>query len=148
MHGTAGGYEGAVSWLCNRDSEASAHLVLREDGGEATQLVPLHLKAWHARAYNARSLGVELAWTKGRWPLGQLRVVARVVAWLLHEYNLPPRWARFGIGKGIVRHRDLGQLGGGHYRCPTMTLARWLWLLALVRWELRRGHFRSEWALR
>jgi N-acetyl-anhydromuramyl-L-alanine amidase AmpD len=57
-HETAGPYLGAISWLCNPAAQASAHLVIREDGGECTQLVPLAEKAWHAAFYNPVSVGV------------------------------------------------------------------------------------------
>ena len=32
VHDTEGGYQGAISWLCNPKAQASAHVVLREDG--------------------------------------------------------------------------------------------------------------------
>src|SRR5712691_4604901 len=78
-HETAGAYAGAVSWLCNPASQASAHLVVREDGNEATQLVALHDKAWHAVAFNSQSVGVEHANTtaKGYASEHQLQVSAR-----------------------------------------------------------------------
>jgi len=44
-HITEGSYEGAVSWLCNPDAEASAHFVVAQDG-RITQLVPLTDGAW------------------------------------------------------------------------------------------------------
>src|SRR5437762_14089661 len=75
-HETAGAYSGSVSWLCNPKADASAHLVIREDGGECSQLVPLAEKAWHAAAYNPRSVGVEHAnvTAKGYATDSQLRV--------------------------------------------------------------------------
>ena len=71
MHHTAGWPDGkgSVSWLCNPDAKASAHLVINHDG-EATQLVPFNLRAWHAGASSSRynnqlpndiGIGVELA---------------------------------------------------------------------------------------
>src|SRR5207244_10288577 len=60
-HETAGAYQGSVSWLCNPQAQASAHLVVREDGGECTQLVHLDQKAWHAADFNPQSVGVEHA---------------------------------------------------------------------------------------
>ncbi len=68
IHYTAGGTaEGAVSWLTNRVSQASAHLVI-DRNGEITQLVPFDRIAWHAGAsawegrygLNRYSLGIEL----------------------------------------------------------------------------------------
>lgn len=80
MHFTAGGYDGAVSWLCNPAAKASAHLVVGE-GGEVTQLVGFDRTAWHAgrsewagvNGLNPVSIGIELAnygelsGAPGRW---------------------------------------------------------------------------------
>ena len=61
--------EGSISWLCNPESQASAHLVIAHDG-KTTQLVKFDLKAWHAgsssssyhgQSPNSISVGVELA---------------------------------------------------------------------------------------
>jgi hypothetical protein len=146
VHGTAGSYAGAVAWLCNPKADASAHVVLREDGGEATQLVAWDEKAWACVAYNGISDNIELAWSKGQtWGKPQLRVAARIVAFRLHKRGLPARWMRAGSKGGFTRHRDLGALGGNHTECPTIPLPLWLWFVARVKYELRRGHFRPEW---
>jgi N-acetyl-anhydromuramyl-L-alanine amidase AmpD len=81
-HETAGAYKGSVAWLCNPAAQASAHLVVREDGGEVTQLVPLAEKAWHAAAFNPRSVGVEHAnvTAKGYATEAQLRAAATAPA--------------------------------------------------------------------
>lgn len=44
-HITEGGYDGAVSWLCNKDSKASAHFVIGKDG-RTTQLVGFKDASW------------------------------------------------------------------------------------------------------
>ena len=44
-HITEGSYAGAVSWLCNKASQASAHFVVSKKG-EVTQLVNLRDYAW------------------------------------------------------------------------------------------------------
>ena len=44
-HITEGSYAGSVSWLCNKNSEASAHYVVSKKG-EVTQLVNLRNYAW------------------------------------------------------------------------------------------------------
>src|SRR4051794_9107606 len=99
-HETAGAYAGSVNWLCNPAAQASAHLVVREDGGEVTQLVPLAQKAWHAAAFNPRSVGVEHAniTRKGYATREQLEVSARIFGWLCLHLHVPPRWARNGVG--------------------------------------------------
>lgn len=68
MHFTAGGYSGAVEWLCNPTAKASAHLVIGENG-EITQLAPFDRQTWHAGrsqwrdvvGLNSCSIGIELA---------------------------------------------------------------------------------------
>lgn len=144
-HQTAGAYAGSVSWLCNPAAQASAHLVIREDGLEATQLVPLAEKAWHAAAFNGFSVGVEHADTlvRGFATERQLEVSARVFAWLCLHLHVPPRWSRHGEEPGICRHRDLGIAGGGHLSCGVDD-RDWPRFLVMVHHELERGDFRPD----
>jgi hypothetical protein len=146
-HETAGSYASAVSWLCNSASEASAHLVIREDGLEASQLVKLSEKAWTQASYNPRAVGVEHAniTAKGYHSNYQLRVSARVFGWLCLTLNVPPRWARGGVGRGVCMHRELGALGGGHTQCGP-TDAGWQRFLGYLAHEIDRGGFRPTWA--
>lgn len=146
-HETAGPYAGSVAWLCNPAAQASAHLVIREDGGEATQLVPLHLKAWHAAYYNPASVGVEHAnvTAKGFATEEQLRVSARVFGWLCLRLGIPPRFARGGVGRGVCRHLDLGALGGGHTQCGPGDYD-WQRFLVMLHDEITRGGYRKVWA--
>jgi N-acetylmuramoyl-L-alanine amidase CwlA len=147
-HETAGAYAGSVSWLCNPASEASAHLVVREDGQEATQLVKLSEKAWHAAAFNRRSVGVEHAnvTAKGYATDAQLAESARIFGWLCLHFGIPPRWSRNGVEPGVCRHLDLGVAGGGHLSCGP-DLSGWLRFLDLLHAELKRGGYRKVWAL-
>lgn len=146
-HETAGSYAGSVAWLRNPAADASAHLVIREDGGEATQLVELAAKAWHAADFNRRSVGVEHAnvTRKGYATERQLEVSARVFAWLCLHLNVPPRWARGGQGRGVCYHGELGTAGGGHTQCGP-DHSGWLRFLDLLHAEIARGHFRKTWA--
>jgi N-acetylmuramoyl-L-alanine amidase len=68
IHFTAGAsVESSVSWLCNPQAKASAHVVVGRDGS-ITQLVPFDQVAWHAGAssyggrsgYNQYSIGIEM----------------------------------------------------------------------------------------
>lgn len=59
IHTTEGNYSGAISWLRNPASQASAHYVVRSSDGQVTQLVRESNKAWHARDHNPYSLGIE-----------------------------------------------------------------------------------------
>ena len=145
-HSTAGHYAPSIDWLCNPAADASAHLVLREDGGECTQLVKLAEKAWHAVAANGFSVGVEHAsMGRGFATSSQLHESARVFGWLCWHLGIPPV---FGLHRpeGIVRHRDLGVAGGGHVDGPSDAV----WFgeyLPAVQHEVTVGGFRKVWAL-
>lgn len=147
-HESAGVYRGDVSWLCNPKASASAHIVVREDGREATQLVPLARKAWHAdRTFNPVSVGVEHSnlTAKGYATEDQLRVSARIFGWLCLELGVPPRWSRDGSSPGVCRHLDLGAAGGGHTQCGPGD-ADWHRFLGLLHHEIARGDYRHDWA--
>ena len=59
FHMMEGGYAGSVAWLCRAATQASAHLCMRKDGGEVTQLVPLNCKAWAECNFNGRGISLE-----------------------------------------------------------------------------------------
>lgn len=146
-HETAGAYAGSVSWLCNPKAQASAHLVVREDGLEATQLVELGEKAWHAAAYNPQAIGVEHANTtpKGYATEHQLQVSARIFGWLCLHEGIPPRWSRDGSSPGVCRHSDLGAAGGGHTQCGPSD-HDWHRFLVMLHAELERGGYKPDFA--
>jgi hypothetical protein len=149
LHETAGSYAGACSWLCNPKAQASAHLVLREDGLRASQLVPLDRKAWSQCHFNPRGVSLELANTtaKGYATDHQLRVAARIFGWLIAVRGLAsPRWSRDGATAGVCRHLDLGAAGCGHTQCGPSDDG-WALFLGYLHHELARGDFRRSWAL-
>lgn len=133
VHDTEGGYSGAISWFAQKKSQVSAHLVLREDGSEAVQMVHLDKKAWHCKAFNSRSIGIEMAGfaSKG-FSDAEWQAAAHIVAWLLKEYKLPVQWAQHGRGPGFCSHYDLGVAGGGHHD-PTTDTAKWQQFVARVK---------------
>jgi N-acetyl-anhydromuramyl-L-alanine amidase AmpD len=143
VHETEGAYASAVSWFATSRSQVSAHVVLREDGRQATQCVGWDQKAWHAVNANGHTLGLELAGRTSQpnadW---QLRTAARIVAYWCHRYSIPARQADpHGYG-GICRHRDLGSYGGGHGDPGGFD---WEHFVGLVAAELKRGRFRPSW---
>lgn len=133
VHDTEGGYQGAVSWFSQAKSQVSAHFVLREDGAEATQMVHLDKKAWHCKAFNSRSIGIEMAGfaSKG-FGDSEWQSAANIVAWLLKQYKLPVQWSPHGSGGGFCSHFDLGIAGGGH-KDPTTDAAKWQAFVARVK---------------
>lgn len=48
IHTTVGNYEGTLNWFKNNPNKVSAHYVIREDGGEITQMVSEDKAAHHA----------------------------------------------------------------------------------------------------
>lgn len=154
-HESAGHYLGDIDWLCTptvRDRhgkvvsgpDASACAIVREDGGETTQIVRMADKAWTQGAFNPRAIGVEHSnlTAKGYATEAQLRESARLYAWLSWKHSIPVRFARGGHGPGICRHLDLGEAGGGHLSCGMgdADLFRWL---EMIHAERMRGGFRK-----
>jgi len=88
-HFTAGrDAESSISWLCNPDAKASAHLVVARDG-RITQLAPFNIKTWHAgishwdgfTGLNSCSIGIEMD-NAGRLT----KVGSTYRAWFQREY--------------------------------------------------------------
>ncbi len=154
-------YEGVVNYFDNPQNKASAHVVYPGSvfpaPGQATQMVAWGEYAWAEAAYNPVATDVESA--DAIW-LGQddagLAQLARIVAFLLasggglHKpfdgHELPALWS---TRRGVCRHADLGQAGGGHTACPTTDLALWRHFVKLVQNEYLDGQtdnpFRFVW---
>jgi hypothetical protein len=116
LHDCEGGYEGSIRWFEVSRSNVSAHYVVREDGGEVTQMVDLADDAWHACTFNRRSVGVEMSSFASRgFDAPLLASAARMFAYLCIHVQIPVRHARAGVGPGIAAHNDLGAAGGGHH---------------------------------
>ena len=58
IHTEEGWHDPSVSWLCNRESWASAHYCVRRDG-HIVQLVRQDDRAWHARDSGMYYFGIE-----------------------------------------------------------------------------------------
>ena len=145
LHDCEGGYEGSVQWFAMSRSNVSAHLVVREDGSEATQMVHLADNAWHACAFNQRSVGIEMGGFAAHGfgsPL--LAAAARISAYFCHHLQIPVRQARAGVGPGIASHHDLGAAGGGHHD-PSDDPAFMETFVQIVNDEYRKGHFPDIW---
>jgi len=145
LHDTEGGYAGSVSWLCNPAAQASAHVVLREDGLEATQLVQWGKKAWACVAFNSRSLNLEMAGKASNgYGAAEIDAAARIIAYWCHIYKIPVRHAEGGVGAGITFHQELGQAGGGHHD-PGWTDAQRTAFIAKVASHSKGGFSPTVW---
>ncbi|NBD15740.1 MAG: hypothetical protein GVY04_06195 [Cyanobacteria bacterium] len=94
LHNTAGSFAGAVSWLCNPQSGASAHLVIPRSGAEIAALVNENDAAWHAgsRRWNRCSIGIEIECANHQRGMteAQEKLVVQQINHLLIKYNLTP----------------------------------------------------------
>ena len=145
LHDTEGSYEGSISWFASKISGVSAHFVIKEDGNEVTQMVDICDKAWHACAFNGRSIGFEMAGFAAKgFGSPEWNAVANIIASHLHHLQIPIRWARGGVGPGFCSHYDLGQAGGGH-RDPTTDSAVWTKFVGLVQDAYNVGNFPPLW---
>ena len=134
VHRCEGGYAGSVAWLCRSDVQASAHLVMKADGSEVTQLVPLQFKAWAQKAFNSAGPSLEIeGFTANGLNGDTARAAALIVAWLCREYGIPPTWAKGGQGRGVCQHVDLGEAGGGHHDACGLGSADWLAFMGYVK---------------
>lgn len=145
LHDTEGSYAGSVSWFAQKVSNVSAHFVIKEDGSEVTQMVDIADKAWHACAFNSRSIGFEMAGIAAKgFSEPEWLAVAEILAFHLYHLQIPCKWARGGVGPGFTSHYDLGAAGGGH-RDPTTDPAKWAYLVSLVEAAYNRGNFPALW---
>jgi N-acetyl-anhydromuramyl-L-alanine amidase AmpD len=145
LHDCEGGYEGSIRWFGLSESSVSAHYVVREDGGEATQMVDLADNAWHACTFNRRSVGVEMSGFASRgFDAPLLATTARVFAFLCFHLQIPVRHARGGVGPGIASHGDLGAAGGGHHD-PSDDPSFMERFVRLADDEHRKGDFPEVW---
>lgn len=102
LHYTGGASApGAVAWLCNRRANASAHLVISQEG-KVWQLVPFDTPAWHAGisrwrgkvGLNGWSIGIEMVNCGYLQPNPSNAKAARLTA--THKAETGPRsWERY-----------------------------------------------------
>lgn len=117
-----GDLESIGEWFDNSQAQASSH-VCTDGEGHSARYVADGQKAWHCANYNSVSLGIEqigFAEFK-RWSDLEQRETARWIArWsVMHGVPLQKgRVTKTGVPQvlrpGVVRHSDLGPLGGGH----------------------------------
>lgn len=149
VHRPVGAYGPSINWLCNPNSQVSAHVITEGNGtgvDVATQLVPWDKKAWACAAFNTASYNLEIdddAWNGN--DLGAAFTAARIVGYLCTRTGIPPDWSRAPSSQpGIVRHYDLGRAGGGHTD-PTTDPVLWRWFIQQCRREYDRGGYRPTW---
>jgi hypothetical protein len=103
-------------------TRASAHVATDAEGNSGRYVLDRD-KAWHCAWYNSPSLGIEQVWYPGdHWGSEQIRETARWVAHWSAKYGIPIRVGKTFGGivtlPGVVTHKSLGRLGGGHTDPP------------------------------
>ncbi|HYO54266.1 N-acetylmuramoyl-L-alanine amidase [Archangium sp.] len=109
IHTCESGYSGCWSWLTNSTSQVSAHYVVREDGGEISQLVRDASRAWHigatyqcsnnsgvacelnGRSSNDFTIGIEHGGyaSTTNWPVTQIDASARLLCDITRDHGIP-----------------------------------------------------------
>ena len=81
--------EGTIAWFLDRKSQVSAHYVV-DKNGDVYQMVSDDRSAWHAKAINSRSIGIEhVATATDRLTDAQSVASAQLVRWLAATYGIP-----------------------------------------------------------
>lgn len=100
--------EGVVNWLCNPNSQVSAHFVITGTGRRVWQLVADNDRAWHAMSGNNSTLGLEL---DPRCRDEDYDVAAEVIADLWRYYGKLPLYRHsHWVSTACPGNYDLGRL--------------------------------------
>lgn len=108
-------------WFDNPAANCSAH-VCTDGSGNSARYVVDEDKAWSCVYYNSASLNIEQIGRAAQqdWPEAQLQETARWIAKWNDDHGIPIRKGLVtGDGRilksGVVRHSELGRLGGDHH---------------------------------
>lgn len=126
VHATAGHNRPGVvdlqslgEWFQNPDAEVSSH-VATDNEGHSARFVANGAKAWHCAAYNGQSLGIEQVMPGDGTEITEAlyRETARWIARFSIQHDIPCHQGAVHGGvvtrRGVLRHSDLGVLGGNH----------------------------------
>lgn len=114
---------GLGSWFDNGAANASSHVGVDGDG-QSAKYVPDDRKAWTCAYFNSVSLNIECVGRAAQpaklWEDAQYRKVAQYIAYWSKKYGIPIRKGAVAqngrvIRSGIIRHSELGRLGGDHH---------------------------------
>lgn len=107
-------------WFDNPRSQASSHVCIDSEGHSA-RFVADRDKAWHCAGFNSVSLGIEQVGRASQtsWTVTEQREAARWIARWSKLHGIPLQKGRVSgagvIRPGVVRHSELGAVGGGHH---------------------------------
>jgi N-acetyl-anhydromuramyl-L-alanine amidase AmpD len=113
--------QGLGDWFDNPAAQASSHVATDADGNSA-RFVRDEDKAWHVAFYNPVSLGIEQVGfaSQKTWTSAEQAETARWIAYWSKLHGIPIRKGRVTLDgrvtcSGVVRHSELGRLGGDHH---------------------------------
>ena len=100
LHNTVYSFSSAINTFKNTSSKTSAHYVISRTG-EIVQMVKDEDRAWHAKDYNSRSIGIEHEATKTRRGFTDEMEKASIalIKYLMHKHNV-------GIDRVIPHRHD------------------------------------------
>lgn len=117
--GSSGDLAGLASFFASPAAQVSSHVATDSDGMSGV-FVRAQDKAWHCAGYNSLALGVEQIGfaAQGSWAPDEIKETARWVAKWSKDWGIPIQHGAVSGGgvarPGIVTHKDLGIIGGGH----------------------------------
>lgn len=133
LHDTEGGniphsardLQGLGAYFDNIKTQASSHVATDQDGNSARYVKDVE-KAWtQFPHYNAVGLSIEqIGFASEDWNSPakneQINETARWIAYWSKRHGIPIRKAKVTedgriLRAGVIQHRDLGFLGGGHH---------------------------------
>lgn len=132
VHSTAGAnipnsardLRGVVGWFDTPAAQASSHVITDSDA-QSARCVPDDRKAWTQAYFNPWCLSIENIGEGDTHHVAtaQLEECARWIALWHKRYDIPIRKGAVTIDgritqTGVIRHSELGNLGGGHSLCP------------------------------
>lgn len=119
IKGSQSDLRGVTDYLCRPEVKASSQVIVDGDGNSA-RLVADSAKAWTQAYYNPWALSIEQVGRAAteNWTRDEIRETARWVARWSKKYGIPIRRAQVSNGRvvrsGVITHKRLGSLGGGH----------------------------------
>jgi N-acetyl-anhydromuramyl-L-alanine amidase AmpD len=117
--GSSADLAGCTNFLCQPGVQASSHVIVDGDGHSA-RLVADEAKAWAQARYNPFALSIEQIGhaASEHWTRNEIREAARWIARWSKKYDIPIRMGAVNGGlvtkPGVVTHKMLGVIGGGH----------------------------------
>ena len=124
IHTTQGSYAGAISWLANPASSASAHYVIRSSDGQVTQMVRDANKAWHARSANPYSIGIEhegYVSSSSWYTNAQYTASADLTKHMCSQHNISCSNAYNGVSHSTVTQLSQSYTVKGHQHFPSQS---------------------------